>query len=487
MNIASVLSSLGRVRQRPGVVPDDETDNLPSYSQPQPVDAASARVASSAGIPTAPDLTPQAAFNRSMTRVQGTPAPDPFATRVSPAPAVVAPTAGQVDGHVAQERVPSYEDIPMPPKAPELADVKPSTPMPTREMHHGGVGSRLKDAAKFGLRNLLLSGLNPISALGAFTGAMVNPQAEHDQKYNREMATWEPRAQAEMSVIEQANKGKIQQGAAQNQYYDNLTGREKLIDSRVARTQREQDRATTAGERVATRQDTEAQRKHEQAKDHVTFNAAHGLPNDPAIVKGTVYESLGGKTISPDKVPHFEAGGRLMYDPNTKALVPSPGAENLPPDSGAAGREQSERHFQATQSRQDLKDAEAQDEKAKSLALKYNETRAKHAQASKEYGEMMTEIGNPSGKDTKGKPLPVWKGKVISEADAKERQMEADRLEEELSGIKQVAGGHPSLEFDDTGAVKFKPRASQFTSPAANSTAGSRVGGTKKKNSGLLD
>jgi hypothetical protein len=485
VNIASVVSALQRVRprqQQPGVVPDDETDNQPSYAAPQP-DVASARVPS-AVVPTAPDLTPQSAFNRSMTRVQGTPAPDPFATRVSSAPVAVAPASGQVDGHVAQERVPSYEDIPMPPKAPELADVKPSTPMPTREMHHGGVGSRVKDAAKFGLRSLLLSGGNPLYALGAGVGALVNPQAEHDQKYNREMATWEPRAQAEMSVIEQSNKGKIQQGAAQNQYYDNLTGREKLIDSRVARTQREQDRATTAGERVATRQDTEAKRKHEQAKDHVTFNAAHGLPNDPAIVKGTVYESLGGKTITPDKVPHFEAGGRLMYDPATKTLVPSPGAENLPephdPNELTPYQKQEIEH-------RDVKDAEAQDEKAKSLALKYNETRAKHAQAAKEYGQMMTEIGNPTGKSDKGKPLAVWKGKPVSIADAKEKQIEADKLEEELSGIKQVAGGHPSLEFDASGAVKFKPRSSQITSPPANSTAVSRVGGPKKKNSGLLD
>jgi len=158
-------------------------------------------------------------------------------------------------------------------------------------MHHGGVGSRLKDAAKFGLRSLLLSGGNPLYALGAGVGAFVNPQAEHDQKYNREMASWQPTAEAEMDVIKKSNAGKIQQGEAQNKYYDNLTARERIIDSRTGRAERASDRQRGI-------QDTEQQRRHAQAKD--VFDAAFktGQPI-PESLRGSAYEPWIGKTLKP--------------------------------------------------------------------------------------------------------------------------------------------------------------------------------------------
>ena len=501
--MSSILPALARIRrQQPGAVEGDESDyNTGAYQvAPQNPTATSVdQVSTDAGFSTnhsnvQPDtqprimrrgtepvaIPPQTGFDQAM-RVGG---PQP------PAPQQQAPMSNQ---RVMRAQAPAqgYEDIPQPPPAVQIRQPN-LAPRPQLDPEHGGEGdSRLSDAWEVGKEGLRRGGL--MGLIGGMVGGLINPKAGHKLRYQHQVADWERQAKPEIEATNAQNKAAMEQGQAANISYDNQMNRGKLLDMRISRDERTADRRTAEEDRQRTIGNTEAQRRHQVAKDAVDFAAETGTTVDPNAVKGdTAFQQYAGKQISKqqrDQIIHLtDEEGQYTYNKQSKEL------EQIP---GVGGRERVKRgpsadtltnHALADKGKfEDMKQVQLPKARARVIELKQMRDAVASGKdegtipgLSAEAQAILSKLSG-SSKEDKAARLDAEIGKAQSDADNLERAMHVH-----LADMKTKYGSRPGfVDVMDTGgdypSVSVSPDlADQDSTSGSSSSKG-------KKRTGLLD
>jgi hypothetical protein len=276
----------------------------------------------------------------------------------------------------------------------------PVRPVRNEHPHRGGILGELKNIGKGALLGMGMTG-GAGGAGGALGGALVgaiaggaSPKAleNADYTYNRM-----PRYQheAELYNKELGQREVLADRIGNRVGFDPISGAETPghEDRRLNRDiHRMQVEETTTNQEL-NRTEREKKDREQVAATAVERAALMRQPVPIASVRGTSLEAWGGQTPppKPTAAPHFDATGKAVWDSTQGKWVQAPGAEVIPdkPDAGAAGRAQSERHWQEGNRRQDQKEAEARQEKANVAVTTFNNAKKEAERAAKEYRETL--------------------------------------------------------------------------------------------------
>lgn len=251
-------------------------------------------------------------------------------------PSVTPPAASPVPPMV--ERIePSPADVSgstIPATVKTTAPRRIDTAPPVHEQHKGGFVSRVKDALKVGLNEAGEGGI--ARGLGGFVGGLINPQAAHDQKHEREMKKYERMRKRELEEDRFALDTEYKQAAIDNIEEDN-------------RRARENDTYTREDRRIAAEDRKAGLERQVDAEDRQAIeDFAIAFPGEPlteGVIKGTRYRNQIGK-IPAQKKSGTEQRPRYSFikqadgtykrvDQDTLAVEDVPGVRASVPGSGS--------------------------------------------------------------------------------------------------------------------------------------------------------
>jgi hypothetical protein len=321
----------------------------------------------------------------------------------------------------------------------------------------GGFLGTLKNIGRGALLSMSQSGGGLGEAIGAgLTGAIAggaSPKALEWAEYKTRRLP-EFQRQQEIATRDAAQRENISRRIGERTGFDPNTGQEtpqakriRMEDERIRAEQGRQDEDRDLNRELRGEQLTDIRLGRKERADAtardiaerraaaaITRSQSTGEPVDQTEVQGTSQERWAGKVVPRAERPinPYQAANLSLAEERIR---------------------QAERHHQDTVGRQGQKETQEQEKEAKGLATKYNETRAKHSQASTEYGQMEKALGQAKAKGETG---VSYKGRWISDAEVAAKKAEADAIGSELAGIRQTGEGHPNLEFDATGGIKLK-------------------------------
>jgi hypothetical protein len=160
---------------------------------------------------------------------------------------------------------------------------------------------------------------------GGFVGGLINPNAGHRLRNQREVAQWEPVAKEEINRIHRGNQQIEDQQRMDTGYFNNQETVHRIASADEDRTNRQADRVTTN-----TR--NEANDRESRAEHHMQTIRELGGTVNPDIVKNTSQAPFAGQSFSPphsrDPEPERQMIGGVLYqkNPTSKQWELAPGA-----------------------------------------------------------------------------------------------------------------------------------------------------------------
>jgi len=281
-------------------------------------------------------------------------------------------------------------------------DIGPGPVRPVRNEHptRGGFLGTLKNIGKGALLGFSMGGRNGMgqgiggALAGAIAGGASPKMLENTDYAVRRMPQYQE--EADQYNKELGQRELLADRVGNRVGFDPISGLEtpEREDRRENRKIRRMQMENLDEDRDLRRSEREKQDRERVAATAVERAALMKQPVPLAAVKGTSLEAWGGQT-PPAKTGNIQTvdtdQGVMKLNPDG-SVAPLTGPDGRPltkRDAGAAGRAQSERHWQEGNRRQDQKEAEARQEKANVAVSTFENAKKEAERAAKEYRETL--------------------------------------------------------------------------------------------------
>lgn len=274
--------------------------------------------------------------------------------------------------------------------------------------------------------------------------------------------------QQEIATRDSANREALTRRIGERTGFDPNTGKEtpetkqrRMTDERLREQdrQRNEDRDEDRDLRASTARTIAEDRAYQAWLNHGNPDVA--ATKADAIRMGRL--ELEGKTPPPkqfapknEQITGTAEGMMKIVNGVAVPLTDDKGRPLHATDAGAAGRAQSERHFQTTQGREDRKEAQAREKEVQGLVNEFNAANKALSVADTEYGDATIEAQRQEEALANGGKLAPGT-KRIDPTRLTELRARAEAARAAFSGVQERVRQHPDIEYGETESQRAVP------------------------------